>query len=119
MRISDCMSYVCSSDLSPMDDEGFRHYLENDYSGSLSAKAVGDVISRCRRIEAAFNVDLSQGSDIEHLVKRLGEIVDDPNSWSVLRNALYRYRDYKIGRASGRERVCQYVSIRVGAGYLK
>src|SRR3546814_5345570 len=77
-----------------MDDEGFRHYLENDYSGSLSAKAVGDVISRCRRIEAAFNVDLSQGSDIEHLVKRLGEIVDDPNSWSVLRNALYRYRDY-------------------------
>src|SRR3546814_597954 len=81
----------------PMDDEGFRHYLENDYSGSLSAKAVGDVISRCRRIEAAFNVDLSQGSDIEHLVKRLGEIVDDPNSWSVLRNALYRYRDYISG----------------------
>src|SRR3546814_14583094 len=81
LRISDWSSDVCSSDLSirhilagsaPMDDEGFRHYLENDYSGSLSAKAVGDVISRCRRIEAAFNVDLSHGSDIEHLVKRHG-----------------------------------------------
>src|SRR3546814_8254798 len=89
LRISDWSSDVCSSDLSirhilagsaPMDDEGFRHYLENDYSGSLSAKAVGDVISRCRRIEAAFNVDLYQGRDIETLVKCLGVRVVDPNS---------------------------------------
>src|SRR3546814_12613189 len=99
-----------------MDDEGFRHYLENDYSGSLSAKAVGDVISRCRRIEAAFNVDLSQGSDIEHLVKRLGEIVDDPNSWSVLRNALYRYRDYISGRARKSVVEGKSVSVSVDTG---
>src|SRR3546814_10167128 len=80
-----------------MDDEGFRHYLENDYSGSLSANAVGDVISRCRRVESAFNVDLSQGSDIKHAVKRLGELVDDPHSWSVLRNARSRSRAYISG----------------------
>ncbi|WP_397586884.1 hypothetical protein [Sphingobium fuliginis] len=78
-----------------MDDEGFRHYLENDYSGSLSARAIGDVISRCRRIETAFNVNLAQVGDIDHLITRLDEIVKDQKSCNVLRNALYRYRDYK------------------------
>ncbi|MBB6193927.1 hypothetical protein FHS51_004186 [Sphingobium wenxiniae] len=77
-----------------MDDEGFRHYLENDYSGSLGARAVGDVISRCRRIEAVLKVNLAHVTDIEEIVPRLGEIVDDPNSSKALRNALYRYRDY-------------------------
>src|SRR3546814_15356398 len=93
MRISDWSSDVCSSDLGDRTD---REYVDADASGS------GEVD------RAAVDVDGTVGDHVDARLVVAGQIdgaaVDGP---------------VVIGRASFRERVCQYVLFSVFAVSLK
>src|SRR3546814_14394327 len=96
MRISDWSSDVCSSDLAPA-ALGFRLAIE-----------VAGVLHRPR---------LDVGDAGVALVAQRGRLKLDPDVRRLLHDdALLPQRllegvEDEIGRASGRERVCQYVSI--------
>src|SRR3546814_17802195 len=96
MRISDWSSDVCSSDLfGGMLPEAFQHGL------GLQAFIVGGE----QLVE-----DIADGID------RRGsggaqQLVDDhraPSLWNVVVEGMLADHPAEIGRASGRERVCQY-----------
>src|SRR3546814_12358563 len=109
MRISDWSSDVCSSDLDPGQVVG-AYSIVKLKDGTISR----DFMPRWR-IEKAREQGMAKNSlqwtafydegaiktVIKHHAKRL------PQSTDV--EAVFERDDMKIGRASGRERVCQYV----------
>src|SRR3546814_20904315 len=96
MRISDWSSDVCSSDLA-----GEEHNRE--------LQALGGV-QRHQRDHALVVVTLGDVVGVGHQTDLLEESGERPLGVAGL---------VQIGRASCRERVCQYVSISVVAGSLK
>src|SRR3546814_5183283 len=83
MRISDWSSDVCSSDLA-------RYILERASARETTARvAVGAL---CKEFLRPFGVEI-----LSHVVSVGSERLDRPAAW------------HEIGRASCRERVCQYV----------
>src|SRR3546814_13216101 len=103
MRISDWSSDVCSSDLDP------------DVSIDVEELA-GGAVSGVRRVDVVFT-ELERGYPIVGELRVFGDgpILElaPKLEWSVTEY------EYEIGRASCRERVCQYVSISVVAVSLK
>src|SRR3546814_14075556 len=97
MRISDWSSDVCSSDLQ---DRGGRRRIR------LAA------IAAQRKLRALRRIDHVGGGHFDHPADPLVS-----EAWHDLSARLARLA--QIGRASGRERVCQYVSISVVAGSIK
>src|SRR3546814_9451439 len=83
MRISDWSTDVCSSDLSGLD--------ENEFRCALAAQELQSA-AKCT-IFVSFNIDFPKG-----IGGRREDFIGN-----------YRPFDDKIGRASCRERVCQYV----------
>src|SRR3546814_15646531 len=115
MRISDWSSDVCSSDLSPLAE---RRAAALSLDSTLLAELLGrvelrelldaGVIEQAER-ELQRLVPDRKAKDLEgvaDLLRMLGPLTTDEVT-------------EQIGRASGRERVCQYVSIRVCAVSLK
>src|SRR3546814_20963563 len=100
MRISDWSSDVCSSDLEH-GEEQVRHQRHHD-----GDDAGATLVFACR-------MPLLPPQHVESLPA----VEDGQRARRQAR--LARKEDRKIGRASCRERVCQYVSISVGAGTLK
>src|SRR3546814_19124004 len=113
MRISDWSSDVCSSDLGQVfhtvvvevaeirdrrPEEGIRR--QGDL---LEAAGVIAVLSR-----AGYSAVRVQFEQVEGALFRAPVVV-----------FVRAHRELPLGRASCRERVCQSVSIPVGAGYLK
>src|SRR3546814_19347712 len=105
MRISDWSSDVCSSDL--------QHERPGD--GDALALAAGE------HVRIALVVLRPQADSRHHGFRRLTPLgrrhlaIDDQRLLQDGADLLTR----EIGRASCRERVCQYVSISVGAVSLK
>src|SRR3546814_11291002 len=99
MRISDWSSDVCSSDrkvtLGQRPDAELRLVVDMAESRSHGEKTYDTLANACR-------------SFLKHDLPLAGIIRRDR-----------RVRESKIGRAPGRESVCQYVSISVGADYHK
>src|SRR3546814_19248639 len=100
MRISDWSSDVCSSDL-PVERGGtVRIGRDADFLGellrSLVAVLVDDIERRAFEVAAIGNPKFLQRGDRGDRCK-IGLILDPPDI------------GFEIGRASGRERVCQYV----------
>src|SRR3546814_17970672 len=108
MRISDWSSDVCSSDLRPLrwvfsfPDRRKRH---TDPLTSNLASMTRHFLNTQDWTRAELDAVLAQAARFKH-----GPAGDAPKG---------RPMDGKIGRASCRERVCQYVSISVAAGSLK
>src|SRR3546814_20877980 len=96
MRISDWSSDVCSSDL--IGHEAQQHLRR----GLAADAAIDDALAEQRRVGG---------------LPHFGDRIADEHQF--LRDALERAVRVEIGRASCRERVCQYVSISVVAVSLK
>src|SRR3546814_12065415 len=119
MRISDWSSDVCSSDLRAariaardlggVDQHGDAVDRAPVRYIALAAhrRARGDVIGGAARGREIDIARIAQGDDIGARFERAG--IDGGR----------RHPAFQIGRASGRERVCQYVSISVVAVSLK
>src|SRR3546814_5683611 len=98
MRISDWSSDVCSSDLAAMakgalTTENHRRAVEalrHEFTGLAEA------------MRAAVNVETVAGPSIENMVDQIADRAEDALD-ATRKNA------DEIGRASCRERVCQYV----------
>src|SRR3546814_4228732 len=89
MRISDWSSDVCSSDL-------FFRTLNMHASGEIEDNLVEEAISHFCRVNGVSGEDFDRHLEASFAEwRRLSEL-----DWVV---------DYEIGRASCRERVCQYV----------
>src|SRR3546814_20261356 len=98
MRISDWSSDVCSSDLLGPSGVGKTHL----------AIALGYLAA-----QRAMKVRFTTAADLVLML-------ETAQRQGKLKEAMHRAVNvYKIGRASCRERVCQYVSISVVAGTLK
>src|SRR3546814_11715893 len=97
MRISDWSSDVCSSDLQPGIDHHPNHGVAVVDEGEGRHRAGNDAEMGHQPVGAAER----HPAGADRLAQRLQ--VDRP----------------EIGRASGRERVCQYAYISVAAGSLK
>src|SRR3546814_12402913 len=101
MRISDWSSDVCSSDLS----EAVKPALMRLCAQYL----VQEKASNGRARDPVAHFHLTNGARVERL-NWLGDTSAHGMSQSAGLMANYQYRlDKEIGRASGRERVCQYV----------
>src|SRR3546814_11885422 len=102
MRISDWSSDVCSSDLL----EAGVEILVVNKDGTSRKSTVGrsKIESRPMRLVKA-QIDNNKGSVILQNAETIRLITND--------NKLISVTDLKIGRASCRERVCQYVKISV------
>src|SRR3546814_17637072 len=97
MRISDWSSDVCSSD------------LPNNHNGAVFLGLNGLVVKS------------HGGADANGIAKAIGvaaAMVRDDITRRIIQD-LDNFRAHEIGRASCRERVCQYVSISVVAVSLK
>src|SRR3546814_4656152 len=102
MRISDWSSDVCSSDLEARSAELIRKADQAIYTNE--AKGLIEV--------ASGSVDSLRGvlHELEGEDGRYVTALDDPNQRLVLANDVRRrIAQLQIGRASCRERVCQYV----------
>src|SRR3546814_20573608 len=102
MRISDWSSDVCSSDLG---EGGARRPVR-------TVGVIQDITDRKR-------AELALAASEERL--RLAQGLSGVGSydWDILRDKAEASDVYQIGRASCRERVCQYVEISVVAVSLK
>src|SRR3546814_16745853 len=115
MRISDWSSDVCSSDLSG----DIRHTLQFtslDWSiliGYVLILAIAGYASTRRNMQNADDYFLASHRAPTWLVAV--SVLSTVQSTATFLGV----PDNKIGRASGRVRVCQYVSISVVAGSLK
>src|SRR3546814_17219319 len=109
MRISDWSSDVCSSDLNPeLPDPAFAKIVI--LTGGAEEREV--MVGKIRRMiaqnsfpEARMRVSrLSMGPPVPYPVsfRLIGPDIAE------LRRLVLPMREIKIGRASGRERVCQY-----------
>src|SRR3546814_15243006 len=107
MRISDWSSDVCSSDLSigmSLSVRKGKHYTEVNYDFMHKTMDIS-AISLHRVLQTALKKDaLNEWGSVVALTYIAAQRV---------------FPDYKIGRASCRERVCQYVYISVVAVSLK
>src|SRR3546814_19067397 len=112
MRISDCSSDVCSSDLVP----GVQI---NRFCAS-GLEAVNMAAAKVYSGEAGLAI----GGGVESMSRV--PMASDGGAWAM--DPAVAYKTYfapqgigagEIGRASGRGRVCQYVLISVVAGSLK
>src|SRR3546814_18012649 len=101
MRISDWSSDVCSSDLGGLFLRGREH------AGDQSQR-----VHRLRRLRAR----MSGGSHLARYRERAGEVAGAQHH---LFRRMAEHYSQEIGRASCRERVCQYVSISVVSVSLK
>src|SRR3546814_21023134 len=102
MRISDWSSDVCSSDLK----------VTNGDAGSAlmrEPKLAAALIEACvKAVEVPVTVKMRMGWDHDSLnAPELAHIAEDLGAKLVTVHG--RTRNQKIGRASCRERVCQYV----------
>src|SRR3546814_15303947 len=107
MRISDWSSDVCSSDLAPLQ---LRLGSKLPSLHILSLKRREQNLSRQRRIP--------EPAPHPQRLPRLRDVVDAQQLRALFRRPIME-RDAEIGRASCRERVCQYVKISVVAVSLK
>src|SRR3546814_14757250 len=105
MRISDCGSDVCSSDLEILD----FHAVTSGGQWAIAELELASIKERQKRANP-WELKVCPGT-----LRPLSEIPDD---WQVsvtgtesARRIATLARDEKIGRASGRENVCQYVLI--------
>src|SRR3546814_15513107 len=102
MLISDWSSDVCSSDL--------LHLLAQRLEAALGHPVSLDEIREGRYAEAAAAITVATATDGNH---------GRSEAWGArlagCRCRIYIHAKVKIGRASCRERVCQYVSIPVVA----
>src|SRR3546814_13460676 len=122
MRISDWSSDVCSSDLRVWDQDSAplpaQHERYFDQSPDLHRLPAADrrrpapfpYRAQRRFVEALKAAALRDGNRGDRTVEIEGQREHN--------NALLMVAP-EIGRASGRERVCQYVEIRVVAGSVK
>src|SRR3546814_12373525 len=101
MRISDWSSDVCSSDL-------LVH--QGDVEGGVGQRQLIEVALAHLPVPDAGPLQIGAG-DGKHLTRQ----VDADQAIGTVRDD----REHEIGRASCRERVCQYVSIPVVAVSLK
>src|SRR3546814_13963091 len=121
MRISDWSSDVCSSDLVAHVGEelafcpaGFLGLAERGLDAALLAILVGDVAARAAVAhETVLGIEDRLAVDLEpHLVAvQQGAVKETAEGFVIVELAavLLPEQDVEIGRASGRERVCQYV----------
>src|SRR3546814_17618162 len=117
MRISDWSSDVCSSDLLLeviIDPVALESY-------NLDATDIVEMVTKSNLVVAAGALDTGQGRfavKVPGLFETMEDIVNIPIK--VSGDAVVHFRDVaKIGRGSGRERECQYVSISGGVVCLK
>src|SRR3546814_16384587 len=97
MRISDWSSDVCSSDLPRKGFGGMRVFVGH----AIDAHQMRIMTLRDRSRTATYAFALGCG------VEENGDI--SPDRQQGLRSSSLRLSSIKIGRASCRERVCQYV----------
>src|SRR3546814_6798467 len=106
MRISDCSSDVCSSDLNPLEEDG-----EEDLAAVMEGVPDLVMIPKVTAPEQIARLDAAIG---EHEI-RLGlapgstEIVPNIESARGLTRTIALAQASPLGRAACRERVCQYV----------
>src|SRR3546814_11686604 len=102
MRISDWSSDVCSSDLLALIEKRLGEkwqileYQITTYENESVVQAIHDALSKCRLQEGPLAYERQDGVTRMHI-----SFCDTPT----------RHREFleQIGRASCRERVCQYV----------
>src|SRR3546814_14725978 len=115
MRISDWSSDVCSSDLDLIKEaaEAAAHEIGGDAIGlSFDAADANSVEALIRQTVSHFgrldvlhnNAAVTKLDDLDQDTDAIGTPVD---VWDQL--MVTNVRSFKIGRASCRERVCQYV----------
>src|SRR3546814_3381827 len=97
MRISDWSSDVCSSDLSNV-------YLDIGNANTVNANLLNDVTT----VESVVAYGAA-GSSVFSATKMGSGTSVDQQTIQALPSINGNIQDYKIGRASCRERVCQYV----------
>src|SRR3546814_5436700 len=102
MRISDWSSDVCSSDLKPLSSMEIRHYAggEGDIATALEKLADHYAERGVHLVERGGHWHFQTAPDLAHILRKERE---EPRKLS--RAAM----ETQIGRASCRERVCQYV----------
>src|SRR3546814_20966014 len=105
MRISDWSSDVCASDLA-------LHYQVNPHFLFNTLNSLSTLVMRGSKAEAEAMI-----MNLSAFLRSSLEI--DPEQFVSLDEEIALQRIYQIGRASCRERVCQYVSISVVAVSLK
>src|SRR3546814_20496419 len=115
MRISDWSSDVCSSDLRALDDGDIvrisRGLYQDPQSDVDSEQTLAEVAKRIPKGVIAMVSALAYHGLTDQMPRKTWVAIG-ARDWSPV-------SDYQIGRASCRERVCQYVSISVGAVELK
>src|SRR3546814_9550671 len=97
MRISDWSSDVCSSDLLKLDQQTIITALLHD--------TVEDTLATIGEIEKLFGPDVARLVDGVTKLSKIEAMTESERAAENLRKFLLA----KIGRASCRERVCQYV----------
>src|SRR3546814_14440015 len=107
MRISDWSSDVCSSDLEALETTGLAD----------SADKPAGVLAHGQKQWLEIGMLLVQNADVLLLDEPVAGMSHEEREETG--NLLRRIGGQQIGRASCRERVCQYVSISVVAGSLK
>src|SRR3546814_15316093 len=110
MRISDWSSDVCSSDLWAKVIEAYKAKVKEETGAPFPQEPKDQVWAA---IGAVFGSWMNQRAIT---YRRLHSITAE---WGTAVNLQAMVFGNKIGRASGRERVCQYVSISVVAVSLK
>src|SRR3546814_20541242 len=120
MRISDWSSDVCSSDLG-----GVLFVTIEDETGIANGILWPDRFEIYRRqIMSASMIGMrgrlqKEGEVIHIICDRIVDHDDALRAIGRVEIAVAPSRADQMGRASGRDRVCQYVYISVGAGSLK
>src|SRR3546814_13167064 len=109
MRISDWSSDVCSSDLQW---DVVAALAEEFFSGE-GARSIGRTVFAVGDLkQSIFSFQRADPEAFRRLRRHFNERV-------AAADAEWREIELEIGRAAGRERVCQYVSHSVVAGTLK
>src|SRR3546814_8596794 len=106
MRISDWSSDVCSSDLQTLGEEAIENLktsLREDYAGF---GAENDWMILEEGLKAKLFASSARDSQLVELMKREAE---DISRFTGVPRPLLMFDETKIGRASCRERVGQYV----------
>src|SRR3546814_17154008 len=111
MRISDWSSDVCSSDLRVGDEEARRRYLRRSvlWPGTLTCCHRQFDCTILNMSLGGAKIALSDARDCAGSVTLLGDRFAGLPATVVWRRGRLVGLQFKIGRASCRERVCQYV----------